>query len=192
MLAGLPVLRASESHQDQAIISVAEAFTAASAGRPEDALRCARATLAHASALGLRHEALRWAWPLAARSAYELGDTAVARELLSQLDSYPPGHLAPMLRAERELARARLAARDGDPAATELFAAAISRLREHSTPYHLAYGLLDHAQHLQRAGDHEAAAAAIGEARDIAQRLRCNPLLDRAADLGPAETQVRI
>jgi class 3 adenylate cyclase/tetratricopeptide (TPR) repeat protein len=192
LLAGLPVLRASESHQDQAIISVAEAFAAAASGRPKDALRCARATLAQAGALGMRHEALRWAWPLAARSAYELGDPAAVRELLGQLDSYSPGHLAPMLRAERELARARLAVINGDPAATELFAAAISRLREHSTPYHLAHGLLDHAQHLLRDGDHEAAAAAIGEARDIAQRLRCNPLLDRAADLGPAETQVRI
>ena len=134
MLAGLPVLRASESPQDQAIISVAEAFAAAAGGRSEDALRCARATLAQADALGLRHEALRGAWPLAARSADELGDTATARELLSQLDSHPPGHLAPMLRAERELARARLAARSGDPAAADPFAAAISGLREHSTP----------------------------------------------------------
>jgi hypothetical protein len=191
LLAGMPALRVSESPQDQAVISVAEAFAAA-AGRPQDALRCARATLAHAGALGLRHEALRWAWPLAARSAYELDDTAAARELLSQLDSHPPGHLAPMLRAERDLAHARLAARNGDPAATELFAAAISRLREHSTPYHLAHGLLAHAQHLRRAGDHQAAVAAIGEARDIAQRLRCDPLLDRAASLGPAKTQARI
>ena len=192
LLAGLPVVRASESPQDQAIISVAEAFTAAAAGRPEDALRCARATLAQADALGLRHEALRWAWPLAARSADELGDTATARELLSQLDSHPPGHLAPMLRAERELARARLAARSGDPAAAGLFAAAVRGLREHSTPYHLAHGLLDHARYLLRVGDHQTAAAAIGEARDVAQRLRCNPLLDRAASLGPAETQARI
>jgi tetratricopeptide (TPR) repeat protein len=182
-LAGLPVLRASENPQDQAIISVAEAFTAAARGRSEDALRSARATLAHAGALGLRHEALRWAWPLAARSAYELGDTIAARELLTELDSCPPGYLAPMLHAERELARARLATSDDDPAATGSFASAISGQREHSTPYHLAHGLLDHADYLTRLGDTDAADTAISEARGIAERLRCQPLLDRAADL---------
>jgi hypothetical protein len=81
---------------------------------------------------------------------------------------------------------ARLAARDGHPAAEDVFASAISGLRERSTPYHLAHGLLDYAQHL----DSEAAGAAIGEARDIATRLRCQPLLDRAADLMPASPQV--
>jgi len=53
-------------------------------------------------------------------------------------------------------------------------------LRESSTPYHLAHGLLDHAQRLSRWGDAEAAAAAADEAREIARRLRCQPLLDRA------------
>ena len=49
-----------------------------------------------------------------------------------------------------------------------MFTAAITRLRQHSTPYHLAHGLLDHAQHLHRTGDDEAAEAATAEARDIA------------------------
>ena len=34
------------------------------------------------------------------------------------------------------------------------------------------------------------AAAAIGEARDIADNLRCQPLLDRAADITPAQSPV--
>jgi uncharacterized protein HemY len=144
-------------------------------------LRHARASLAHADAIG--PISLRWVWPLAARAAQDLGDADAADELLALLDSYPSGHLAPMLHAERDLARARLAARDGDPAAAEMFAAAISRLRTLSTPYHLAHGLLDHAQHL----DSEAAEAAIKEAREIAARLRCQPLLDRAAEIVPAQ-----
>jgi hypothetical protein len=36
----------------------------------------------------------------------------------------------------------------------------------------------------------QAAAAAIGEARDIADNLRCQPLLDRAADIAPAQSPV--
>ena len=83
-------------------------------------------------------------------------------ELLALLDAYQPGRLAPMLRAERDLARARLAASasDGDQAAAARLAAAISSLRELSTPYHLAHGLLDHADYLTRLGDTDAAASA--------------------------------
>jgi hypothetical protein len=188
ILAGLGDLRASDDPQDQALIAVAEAFTGAAGRQPAAALRHARAALDHAAALGIGHEYLRWAWPLAARAAHDLADAATTRELLALLDSCPPGRLAPMQRAERELARARLAARDGDPGAVA-FTVAIVGLRQHSTPYHLAHGLLDHAGYLLRRGDPDA--AAIGEARDIAQRLGCRPLLDRAADLSPAEPQIR-
>ena len=126
-----------------------EAFTAAARRQPQDALRHARGTLAHAGALGISHELLRWAWPLAARAAHELGDTAAAGELLALLDACQPGHLAPMQRAERDLVRARLAAADGAQVAAAAFADAVGSLRELSTPYHLAHGLLDHAQFLR-------------------------------------------
>ena len=153
ILAGLGDLRASEDPQDQAIIAVAEAFTAAARRQPAAALRHARAVLDHAGALGISHEYLRWAWPLAARAAHDLADTATTAELLALLDGYQPGQLAPMQRAERDLARARLAAADGDPDAGAAFAAAITGLRQHSTPYHLAHGLLDHAAYLAAHGD---------------------------------------
>ena len=185
-LAGLGDLRASEDPQDQALIAVAEAFTTAARRQPAAALRHARAALDHAAALGISHEGLRWAWPLAARAAHDLADTATTRDLLALLDIYQPGQLAPMQRAERDLARARLAAAAADPAVGPAFAAAIAGLRQHSTPYHLAHGLLDHAGYLTRLDDAEAAAAAIGEAADIARRLGCQPLLDRADTAQPA------
>jgi class 3 adenylate cyclase len=184
VLAGLGDLRASEDPQDQALIAVAEAFTAAARRQPADALRYARAALHHAGAVGISHELLRWAWPLAARAAHDLSDTATAAELLAMLDGHQPGELAPMQLAERDLARARLSAAVGDPAAAA-FAAAIAGLRQHSTPYHLAHGLLEHARHLSHLGDDEAAEAATSQARDIAQRLRCQPLLDRAVTIQP-------
>jgi class 3 adenylate cyclase/predicted ATPase len=185
MLVGLNDLRASEDAQDQSIIGVAEAFTAAAGQQSQDALQRARAVLAHANALGISFEHSRWTWPLAARTAYVLRDTATVGELLALLDSYQPGQLAPMLRAERDLVRARLAATEGGQDAAAAFAAAIIRLREQSTPYHLAHGLLDHAEYLLGHEDAEAATLAVEEARDIAARLRCQPLLDRAADLDP-------
>ena len=126
---------------------------------------------------------MRWAWPLAARAAHDLADTATAGELLALLDGYQPRQLAPMQRAERDLARARLAA---DPEAGPAFAAAIAGLRQHSTPYHQAHGLLDHAHYLSHLGDDQAAAAAAAEAAAIAARLGCQPLADRADTIQPA------
>jgi hypothetical protein len=191
MLAGQPDLRASEDPQDKTLITTVEAFTAAARGERGEALRRAREALAHADALGISHEFLRWAWPLAARSAHELGNTPTIGELLALLDNSPPGHLAPMLRAERDLVRARRAENDGDQTAATALPAAISSLRELSTPYHLAHGLLDHAEYLTRLHDSEAAEGAIAEACDIAGRLRCQPLLDRAAAQTSAERSAR-
>jgi class 3 adenylate cyclase len=191
MLAALRNLRTSEDLQDKALISTVEAFTAEARRQPADALRRARAALTYADALGISFESLRWAWPLAARTAFELQDLVVIRELLTLLDSYQPGHVAATLRAERDLVRARLAASEGDAAAEAAFAAAVTGLREQSTPYHLAHGLLDHAGYLTGRGDGDAAALAIDEARVIGRRLRCQPLLDRAGDLDPAPSQIR-
>ena len=75
--------------------------------------------------------------------------------------------------------------------ARERLTAAITGLREHSTPYHLAHGLLDHAGYLTRHDDAEAAVLAIEEARTIGNRLRCRPLLDRADAMEDARTRIR-
>jgi hypothetical protein len=96
-----------------------------------------------------------------------------------------------MLRAERELALARLTAADGDQVAVASFAAAMASLRERGTPYHLAHGLLDYAEYLARDGDAAAAARAITEARDVARHLRCPPLLDRADAVEAAPSQIQ-
>ena len=183
LLNAVPDMRASEEPQSQAVIAAAEVFIAVAAGRPEVTLRRARATLAHAGALGATHEVTRWTWPMAARTAWELDDPVTGRELFAMLDALQPGRVAPMLRAERDLARARLASDNSDDEAR--FAAAITGLRELSTPYHLAHGLLDHAVVLTRRGEAEAAARAVDEAAAIAVQLRCQPLIDRAAEMKP-------
>ena len=195
-LAGLGDLRSTEDPQDQALIAVAEAFTAAARGQPAAALGHARTTLGHADALGIGHEYLRWAWPLAARAAHDLADTAATGELLALLDGYRPGQLAPMQRAERDLARVRLAPADAGPdTAGATWMAAIAGLRQHSTPDHLAHGLLDHAAWLAARnpgrGEVEAAAAAAAasEAAGIAARLGCQPLADRAEATRPARSR---
>ena len=190
-LAGVRDLHASEAPQDQTTLGLAEAFTAAARGEPEDALRHARAVLAQAPAVGISHGELIWAWSLAARIAHEAGDTAVTRDLLALLDTDQPGHIVPLLQAERDLARARQLQQDGDQGAPAAFASALAGLRERGTPYHLAHGLLDYAHYHIQHGDGQAAAQAIDEARAIGRRLRCQPLLDRADAIEQAQSRIR-
>ena len=190
VLDGLGDLRASEDAQESSTISLLEAVTAVARGQQADALRHARAALAFADVLGISFDSMRWAWPLAARAAHELRDAVAARELLAMLDTHEPGHLGPMLRAERALAQARLTSSDGDEAGAAAFIAAVAGQRERSTPYHLAHGLLDHAEYLAGRDDNEAAAVAVGEAQAIASGLRCQPLLDRAVGLLPSRPRL--
>jgi tetratricopeptide (TPR) repeat protein len=190
-LAELRDARASEDPQDQAMLSMLAAFTAAARREPESVLRLARDTVAYASALGMTHEYVRWAWPLAARTAYELRNAVTIGELLALADSCPAGRLAPMIRAERDLLHARQAGRDGDDAARDSFAAAITGLRSRSTPYHLAHGLLDYAEYLIRVGDADSAALAVAEARGIGDRLNCPPLGERADAIERTRPPVR-
>ena len=187
-LAAIPGILVSEDPQDQAAASLVAAFIAAARHHPREVLRHTRRVLSQAKAIGLSHDFVRWAWPLAARAAGELRDTAAADDLLALLDAHQPGAPAPMLRAERDLVRARRAARDDDQ---DALAAAVAGLRVHSTPYHLAHGLLDHAEQLARHGDQDAAAEAVREARAIGERLRCQPLLDRADAFTAERSRIR-
>jgi hypothetical protein len=66
-----------------ASVSLVEAFTAATDRQPQTALGHARTVLDQAAALGISADVLRWAWPLAARAAHDLRDTAAVGELLA-------------------------------------------------------------------------------------------------------------
>jgi hypothetical protein len=177
----------SEDAQDIAFVATARAFIATARHDHTEALRWSRVSVEQVErALSFTGDDGRWAWPLAARSAHALGDHDTEAELLELSQRHPPGHLAPMQRAEALLIRARLTAaghpdHPGDP--TQHYAAAIDALRTNSTPYHLAHGLLDHADFLTATGDDAAAQQAISEARTIATGLACRPLLERADTL---------
>ena len=78
---------------------------------------------------GASSENARLAWPAAVDAALALGRLAEARALTELLTEQPPGLLAPLLRAELERARARLAAAAGDERGAEAgFEAALEQL----------------------------------------------------------------
>ena len=180
----LASLRASSDPQELSGVYFADACLAAASGDHAEALTNARKTLGMTHALGLHSERICWAWPLATRSAFLLGDTAVVAELIDELDGHPVGHLPPILRAERTLARARLQAVRGDADAGAALAGAITELRVIASPYHLAHALIDCVEHggSGPAGVGEDAAY-LEEATAIAVRLRVPPLLDRIGTL---------
>jgi hypothetical protein len=169
----------SEDPQELALLTLIRALLAHAEGDLSAALLHARSAVGFAHVLGIRCETSRWAWPLAARAAYELDDDEATENLLDMLDRHPGGHLPPLLRVERDLARVRLRASRQHEGGADLVAEAVTQVRMLGSPYHLAHALLDQAL-ASDAGDPLARSDLVGEARTIASRLGARPLLERA------------
>ncbi|MDX6327469.1 MAG: hypothetical protein QOK15_3823 [Nocardioidaceae bacterium] len=188
-----PVIQDWRGTEDPQDLSQAETALAASAACHRDHVRAldhAQHALARAEAIGFRSDAIRWAWTLAADAALNLGDTAEVSRLLDSLSGIPPGHLPPVLRAEVLRVRARLLAARGEDSGAA-FDTAVEALRGLGSPYHLAVGLLDHAEQLTTKGDHGSAARLATEAATIASRLGASGLTARAAAVRGASGTVR-
>ncbi|MGH8981945.1 MAG: ATP-binding protein [Acidimicrobiales bacterium] len=176
----------TEDLQDQAIAGVLVAFVAFAATQPADALEQLSGVLETGEVLGIGADTMRWAWLLAARAARDLGAHETLGRLIAVLDAHPTGHLPRILRAERQLVGALVAAEavgSGDASAVAAVADAVDSLRDAGNPYQLAHGLVDFAEVLVRAGE-DGADAALAEARGIGERLGCPPLVARASAAG--------
>ncbi len=173
----------SEDPQDRAGVATAIAAAAALAGDHQLALHHAQRALDDGLAAGPRSDAVRWAWPFAADAALALVDHAEVRRLLDWLDEHPPGHLPPVLRAERLRIRARLVATTDDPEAGATFETAAAALRDLGSPYHLAVGLLDQAEYLADTGVADVPRQLADEAALVATQLDAKPLLARVERL---------
>jgi tetratricopeptide (TPR) repeat protein len=191
VLSGLTDLRVSEDPQDRGIQLMIRAFIAYAEQRTADALDLSRQVLDLVPNVGIANDLTRWVFPLATRCAAELDDAAEVARLLALLETYNPGEIPPVIDSDRDLARARLAVRNGDPDADERFAASIVALRTRGTPYHYAYGLLDCARYLRSTNRQDESVAFIDEAQEIAERLHAEPLILRLAALaGPSQRLV--
>src|SRR4051794_18795679 len=189
LLAGLGPFLDNEAPQERSFILLAKAFAALAARDPVEALQHAQGVLAYERTVSVSSEQQRWAWPVATRCAHVLGDADVVRDLLAMLDAYRPGELVPLLHAERALAGARLAAVEGADDADARFTDAVARLRDGGTPYHLAQGLLDYAEHLHRTSSPPSADALTAGAADIADKLGARPVRERADSLRTASVR---
>ncbi len=96
------------------------------------------------------------------------------------LDGHPPGHIPPVLRAERPRIRARLMTSQGDSTAGAAFHTATQAFRDVGSPYHLAVGVLDQADHVRAGKGPLATRLLAAEAGEITRKLGARPLLERA------------
>jgi hypothetical protein len=125
-------------------------------------------------------------------AAFALGDETKVDELLALVERLPPGELTPYLRAVGARFSARRASLHGDSATAQTgFGAAADVLREIEFPFELAVVVLEHAEWLVSEGRLEEAQPLAAEAKEIFERLRAVPYVERldrlpAAAMAPA------
>jgi hypothetical protein len=111
----------------------------------------------------------------AAEAAIALGDHAQVEELLTGVESLPPGQRPRYLDAHASRLRARLSHGDADAQ----FRAAAARFRELGTPFWLAVTLVEWGERLVAESRPTEADPLLSEAHEIFERLRARPWLGR-------------
>jgi class 3 adenylate cyclase/tetratricopeptide (TPR) repeat protein len=137
-------------------------------GKLREALADAEKTIKAGRPLGVNQQAVKQAIVEGVEAALTLGELDTVEELLAHVESVPPGSRPPYLDAHAKRARARL---ERDEAKYEETASIFRRL---GIPFWLAVTLLEKSE---LTGDEES----LAEAREIFERLKAMPWLERAA-----------
>jgi predicted ATPase/class 3 adenylate cyclase len=164
--------------QDRAGFRALEAEVLLAEGRPREALAAAEQALADSAELGNRE----LAGPVSAglEAAFALDEESKVDELLTLLEQLPPGVLTPSLRGFGARFGARRAALKGEVDTAQAgFLAAAEVFRSIETPFELAVVQLEHGEWLMGAGRRDEAQPLLDEAREIFERLRATPWLER-------------
>ena len=168
---------ASDS-QSRSFAALVRAVVAQARGRHREALAAGQEA----------YELARAAYPAvpieplveAVEAALALDDLGKAEELLSPLATLPPVERTHLVQAQEARLQARLAARRGDHDAVEpRYKRAAALFRELGTPFWLAVTLLEHGEWLVASERRDEAAPLLDEARQIFERLRARPSLER-------------
>jgi ATP/maltotriose-dependent transcriptional regulator MalT len=184
--------RASADVTERAAFRAAEARVLLGEGMQRDAAAAAQSVLDAIDELGASDPSVKLAFPAALEAAFVVGDLERAEALVTQIETLPPGQLAPSLRAHAARFRGRLAASAGDArSADRAYSAAESIFREYTMPFPLAVTVVEHAEWLTSQGRTEEAQPFLNEARETFERLQATPWLERVEAAGasaPAET----
>jgi class 3 adenylate cyclase/tetratricopeptide (TPR) repeat protein len=166
-------LEQSTDVQERSMFLATRAHLHRAEGRPQEALADAEATIETARTMGLPFQGTKQAIVDAVEVAFVLGEPAKIEELLTSIETVPPGSRPPYLDAHARRFRARLAA---DGAGYE---AAADRFRELGIPFWRAVTLLEHGEWLAGQGRPGEAEPLLAEAREIFDGLEATPWLER-------------
>ena len=185
LLLGRPVTEGDDA-QFRPMYAAAEAAIYLAEGRSRDALEIARRAIeeAKSAGLGVAHEAVRAAYPVALHAAVVAGDLEEADRLTETLAVRPQGEVPPYLRAQVIFTKALVAGGRGEEADVEAnLAAAETMFRELGYPYWAARAQLELAELLARQDRLDESAGHARAAATTFERLRAAPMLDRARAL---------
>ncbi len=150
------------------------------AGKEAEALSSAEQVLRARGTLGMNPLG-KAAFVEAMEAALALGDGAKARHLLGIVETLSPGERSPFLEAQRARFQARLTGANGEQeeSAGAGYETAVGMFRELETPFWRAVALLEHVEWLSAGEGRADGEAMVTEAKDIFQKLRARPFLER-------------
>jgi class 3 adenylate cyclase/tetratricopeptide (TPR) repeat protein len=170
--------------QERATEMTGEAVVLLAEGDLGGTLKAARGGVDCRHELGLAAEPVKEAFVLGMEAAFGLGDLGSVEELVRTIEETPSGRVPQYLDAHVMRFRARLAERNGDlSAAEEGFKGAAGLFRELAVPFWMAVSELELAERLDEWGRAVEAEPILSEARDVFERLKALPWLERAAKL---------
>jgi class 3 adenylate cyclase/tetratricopeptide (TPR) repeat protein len=173
-------MEVSADVQEQAEYGLAKATLLLARGNLKEALSSAERVVEKRDSLTLSHEAVKESFVVAVQAAFELNDLGKVEELLTIVAGLPPATRSQFLQAHALRFRARMADGSGDADRIEPdFKAAAGLFREMAVHLWLAVTLLEHGEWLVAHGKDEEAHPLVAEAREIFERLRARPWLDR-------------
>ncbi len=172
--------------QSRVVYAAAEAAVFLAANEARQALESARRAIDEAldKGLGVAHEAVRLAFPIAVEAAIGQGDLGEAYRLAELLATHPRGEVPPFLRAQVTRTRALVArAHNEDEAVEDNLTAAEAMFRDLGYPYWVARAQLDRAEWLAEKGRRGESARLANEAGATFEAIGAAPMLVRARAL---------
>ncbi len=148
-------------------------------GDAHGAAAAAELALGALDKIGINSDPVKFSFPASMEAAAELGDLGHLDELIRRIEAVPTGLCGPALRAQASRFRGRLAASKGSGDPEGAFKSAAGLFRELGTPFWLGVTLFEYGEWLGASDRAEAATLLLSESRDIFQRLRATPWLER-------------
>jgi class 3 adenylate cyclase/tetratricopeptide (TPR) repeat protein len=186
VLASHAGLERSSDLQESTSYHAARAVLLGSEGRFEEALESGRKTLETMPTLSPVFPGVKMGFVEAAGAALALGKVDIVEELLEIPRGLGAGETSPFWRAQAPRIEAHLAAARGEDGVEERFERAATLFRASDMPFWLAVTLTEHGEWLASRERTDEGAPLLAEAREIFERLKARPWIDRTSRSLPA------